>query len=304
MPRIQSPSDALESFLVHIGVEKNLSPRTLQSYQEDLRHWIGWMEELGLEWADITPQHLDQHLHAMSLRFDYEPSSVARHISSLRSFLRFCHAQGWLLLDPAQFLETPRLGRYLPDCLTVAEVESIFETIDPTGKWAWRDTSLIELLYGAGLRISEALQLRLDQVHFEDGWILPIGKGNKQRLVPMTPRAKQALSFYLQKERPLCGPKSDEVLLNPKGRPLSRMGAWKIVHKWSSHLAKAVHPHTLRHSFATHLLEGGMDLRVLQELLGHADIATTQIYTHIDREYLKEEHQHFHPRESHASTAT
>ncbi len=166
------------------------------------------------------------------------------------------------------------------------------------GKWAWRDTVLIELLYGAGLRISEALNLGLDQIHFEDEWILPIGKGNKQRLVPMSVRAKTALTHYLKCERPLANPKCNMALVNPKGLALSRMGAWKIVHKWSCHLSKPVHPHTLRHSFATHLLEGGMDLRVLQELLGHSDISTTQIYTHIDREYLKEEHRQFHPRQS------
>lgn len=292
-----SQSDALESFMVHIGVEKNLSPRTLQAYQEDLRHWVKWVEDAQFGWDALTPVEIDKYLQFMSLQFDYEPTSIARHISSLRSFLRFAHSRNFLPMDPAQFLETPRIGRYLPDCLTVGEVESIFSEIDFSEKWAWRDTSLIELLYGAGLRISEALALKLDQVQFEDGWLLPVGKGNKQRLVPLSPRAKEALGHYMQEERPLCAPKSDVILLNPKGRPFSRMGAWKIVHKWSRHLSKAVHPHTLRHSFATHLLEGGMDLRVLQELLGHADISTTQIYTHIDREYLKVEHQHYHPRE-------
>ena len=299
---IPSPSNALDLWLGHLGVERNLAANTTQSYQEDLRHWVNRLEESNTGLDAVTLDDVDAHLAAMARQCEYRPTSTARHVSSLRGFLKFVHTRGWSSLDPGELLDAPKIGRYLPDCLTVQEVESIFAEVDRDRRWAWRDLSLLELLYSSGLRISEALSLRLDQIHFEDGWILPVGKGNKQRLVPLSPLGAETLRTYLDQERTACHPQSEELLLNPRGMPFSRMGAWKIVRKLTRHLAKPVHPHTLRHSFATHLLEGGMDLRVLQELLGHADISTTQIYTHVDREYLKQEHGHFHPRERQKKT--
>jgi len=205
--------------------------------------------------------------------------------------------RGHTTFDPAEHLDAPKLGRYLPDCLTVADINLLFDSIDPTHPWALRDRTLLELLYSMGLRISEALNLTIAQIQLEDGWITPIGKGNKQRLVPLSPPSRVTIQRYMLEERPLAHPKCDHLIVNPRGAKLSRMGAWKIVQRIARPLGKSVHPHTFRHSFATHLLEGGMDLRVLQELLGHADISTTQIYTHLDREFLKTEHRRFHPRE-------
>ena len=269
---IPAPAEALELFLSHLGLERNLSPKTLQAYQEDLRHFIAWLEDRNIPLSEIGVEHLDGHLAAIAQRTEYEPTTIARHLSSLRGFLRFALQNHWTRFDPAHHLEAPRIGRYLPEYLTVAEVQSVFDGIDRTRKWAWRDLTLLELLYGTGLRISEALDLRISQLRIEDGWILPIGKGNKQRLVPIGPQSLATIQQYLDQERPLCGPTADNLVLNPRGRPLSRMGAWKIIHKLTLEIGKPVHPHTFRHSFATHLLEGGMDLRVLQELLGHADI--------------------------------
>ncbi|HSQ41743.1 MAG TPA: tyrosine recombinase, partial [Fibrobacteraceae bacterium] len=293
---IPSPPLALKRYLTHLGIERNLSPQTLQAYKDDLRHWIHFLQEadLGLE---VSITDVDRYMTQQAQNSQYEPTSIARHLSSLRGFLRYVHLHQWSSLDPDNHFQAPKLGRYLPDTLTVAEVEALFASVDRQRKWAWRDLSLLELLYGSGLRISEALELRLPQIRFEDGWILPIGKGNKQRLVPLGEKSRETLQIYLHQERPLCRPSDDLFLLNPRGQRLSRMGAWKIIQKLCLPLGKHVHPHTLRHSFATHLLEGGMDLRVLQELLGHADISTTQIYTHIDREFLRQEHRQFHPRE-------
>lgn len=289
--------ESLDNYLSYIGMERNLSPYTIQSYQEDLRHWVLWCNDNKITLSTLTQDQVDLFLQYLSERYSYEPTSVSRHLSSVRGYLRFCHHRAWTNLDPALFLDAPRLGRYLPDCLTIREVEDIFSGINKERKWALRDCSLLELLYSAGLRISEALDLRIGQIQFDDCWILPVGKGNKQRLVPMAAQTSKNLHAYLTLERPLCSPKTDHFLVNPRGKAFSRMGAWKIVQKLSLTLGRSVHPHTFRHSFATHLLEGGMDLRVLQELLGHADISTTQIYTHIDREFLKQEHRNYHPRE-------
>lgn len=291
--------ELLDSYIGHLGIERNLSANTLQSYQEDLRHWLKFLESHHLELNQIELNHVDHFMELMARQYEYAPTSVARHLSSLRGFLRYCLAQNATQFDASQFLEIPKLGRYLPLCLTIQEALSLYSEINPSSPNAYRDLALIELLYGCGLRISEALQLKVSQVDFSERWILPIGKGNKQRLVPVSQQGMELLQQYIQQERSIIPTKVDNLILNPRGKALSRMGAWKIIQRRSRHLNKDIHPHTLRHSYATHLLEGGMDLRVLQELLGHADIATTQLYTHLDREYLKQEHTRFHPREIH-----
>jgi integrase/recombinase XerD len=194
-------------------------------------------------------------------------------------------------------LERPKLGHYLPQYLTREEIDSVFESA-ANGKNPLRDTALFELMYSAGLRISETLGIRLSQLDLDNEWLTPIGKGNKQRLIPLGSKAKENLRAWIEEGRPLTHPTADNIILNAHGKPMSRMGAWKIVQLHTMHLSKQVSPHTFRHSFATHCLEAGMDLRVLQELLGHADISTTQIYTHIDKEFIKQEHRMFHPRET------
>jgi integrase/recombinase XerD len=287
----------LESYLSYLGLEKNLSPRTLEAYRKDLGEFQEWLDTQKIQLKDLQTSHLDAFLTEISRNKDYEPSSLARHMSSLRGFLKYCLQMGLASFDPGESLSSPKISRYLPDCLTVAEVENLFSQVDRSKRTAYRDLSLLELLYSAGLRISEALDLKISQIHFEDGWILPIGKGNKQRLVPIGSKSLENLKAYLQKERPLCSPKDDHFIVNQRGKRMSRMGAWKILHQLTLDIPKRVHPHTFRHSYATHMLEGGIDLRVLQELLGHADISTTQIYTHIDREFLKQEHRMYHPRE-------
>lgn len=288
----------LDSYLSFLGVERNLSSATIRSYQEDLRHLVFWLDDQKIFVGDLSVEGLDLFLNQVAAKLEYSPTSVARHFSSLRGFLKYLLQEKVILFSTESMLATPRLGKYLPACLTREEVESVFASIRETSKVPLRDTALLELLYSAGLRISEALQLRLGHIDFDNDWLTPIGKGNKQRLVPLGKMAKENLLAWIREGRPLTEPKVDCLILNAQGKAMSRMGAWKIVQQHTVHLTKHVTPHTFRHSFATHCLEAGMDLRVLQELLGHANVTTTQIYTHVDSEFIREEHRQFHPRES------
>jgi integrase/recombinase XerD len=289
-------TNRMDAYLAFLGVERNLSPATIQSYQEDLRHFIGWLDDNSIDLKDLTPERLDEFLAKTAGQEDYSPTSIARHFSSLRGFLKYMQNQGEYDFSTESMLDRPKLGHYLPQYLTREEVDSVFESA-AKGKNPLRDTALIELMYSAGLRISEALGIKLSQLDLENEWLTPIGKGNKQRLVPLGSKAKENLKAWIELGRPLTHPTTDNIILNSRGKPMTRMGAWKIVQQHTMHLAKQVSPHTFRHSFATHCLEAGMDLRVLQELLGHADISTTQIYTHIDKEFIKQEHRQYHPRE-------
>ncbi len=292
-------TNRMDAYLAFLGVERNLSPKTIQSYQEDLRHFVAWLDEGGIDLKELTPEKLDEFLTLTASRAEYSPTSVARHFSSLRGFLKYMQNQGEYNFSTESMLERPKLGHYLPEYLTREEVDSVFESA-ANGKNPLRDTALFELMYSAGLRISEALGIKLSQLDLDNEWLMPIGKGNKQRLIPLGSKAKENLKAWIKDEehgRPSTNPTTDNIILNSRGKPMSRMGAWKIVQQHTAHLTKQVSPHTFRHSFATHCLEAGMDLRVLQELLGHADISTTQIYTHIDKEFIKQEHRQFHPRE-------
>lgn len=308
-------TNRLDAFLAYLGVERNLSPMTIQSYQEDLRHFVGWLDSNGIDLKELTPEKLDEFLTVTASkvrgdggdnkgssssrdgdREEYAATSIARHFSSLRGFLKYMQNQGEYDFSTESMLATPRLGHYLPQYLTREEVDSVFESA-AHGKNPLRDTALFELMYSAGLRISETLNIKLAHLDLDNEWLTPIGKGNKQRLIPLGSKAKDNLREWIERGRPLTHPTTDNIILNSHGKPMSRMGAWKIVQQHTLHLTKQVSPHTFRHSFATHCLEAGMDLRVLQELLGHADISTTQIYTHVDKEFIKQEHKSFHPRE-------
>lgn len=287
----------LDSYLAFLSVERNLSPQTIQSYEEDLRHFIFWADDRRSKISELSPADLDNFLSEVAGKEDYSPTSVARHFSSLRGFLKYLLREKAFPFSTEGLLAPPRLGFYLPQCLTVEEVESVFAKISEISTLPERDTALLELLYSEGLRIAEALSLRIQDVDFDNEWIKPIGKGNKQRLVPLGEKAKRNLLRWVRESRPGFSPKADTVILNAHGKKMTRMGAWKLIQKFTEHLEKHVTPHTFRHSFATHCLEAGMDLRVLQELLGHASVTTTQIYTHIGGQTIREEHRTFHPRE-------
>lgn len=286
----------LDLYLDYLIAERGLSRATISSYGTDLENFVAWLDEQGLPIAGCDDERLNTFLIDVAAKAEYSPTSVARHFSSLRGFLHYLNREGHYPYT-TELLTPPKLGHYLPQCLTIEEVDSVFAEIQEFSTNIERDTALLELLYSAGLRISEALSIRLQDIDLENEWLMPIGKGNKQRLVPLGQKAKENLKAWISNGRKKTDPKSDCVILNARGKPMSRMGAWKIVNNFTAHLGKQVSPHTFRHSFATHCLAAGMDLRVLQELLGHADLGTTQIYTHLDNSFIKEEHRAHHPRE-------
>jgi integrase/recombinase XerD len=251
--------------------------------------------------VDVTSRNLREfvyHLKDVGL----SPSSIRRNISAIRTYFRFLLADGAVARDPSERLETPKRWRTLPEVLTVAEVERLIASPTLDDALVFRDRAMLELAYGAGLRVSEWITLGTRDVLMEDKLVRVFGKGSKERLVPIGRSAIGAVATYIRELRPrleASGKGGKGILfLNSRGEPLSRMGAWKILRRYvdRSGIEKAVSPHTLRHSFATHLLEGGADLRAVQEMLGHADISTTQIYTHVDREYLRQVHKQYHPR--------
>jgi len=285
---------ALDAWLDRLLVEKGLSPNTLDAYRRDLQR----LESQGEGPLGLSPQDLRRALESAQDE-GLSARSRARMISGWRSFFRHLVLEGLLQNSPAEQLEGPKLPQHLPDVLTREEVESLIAAAGASSKLPLRDRALLELAYGSGLRASELVDLPLCELFLEDGLLRVIGKGRKERWVPMGEAAVLSVGPYLDEERPgLAGPDSPpKVFLNYRGGALSRVGWWKILQKLSLSAGLAgVRPHSLRHSFATHLLEGGADLRSVQEMLGHVSISTTQIYTQLDRLYLREVHRSFHPR--------
>ncbi len=285
-----------------LRVERNMSPQTVKAYRQDLKRYLDYILKYTpvRSLKEVTPEHIRLYVRALK-RLHLAPTSITRSLSSLRSYHAFLVSEKGLITNPAELMETPRLPRKLPVVLTVAEVEALLASIPTTTPLGQRDLALMELLYSAGLRVSEACHLKVGYVQLDTSLIRVVGKGDKERLVPIGHRAIAALEVYLSRVRTTLarrGRSRECVFLSRNGRPLTRMMVWNLLHKYArlAGLSKPVSPHTLRHSFATHLLEGGADLRAVQEMLGHADISTTQIYTHLDREYLKEVHRTFHPR--------
>jgi integrase/recombinase XerD len=293
-----------EAYLAHLQLERRLSPETVSAYLSDLRlffrHVIPEQDREGGP-KDLTLAKMRAFIRSL-VDLGFAASSISRYISTLKSYAAFLADEGFLADDPTMGLQGPRQQKYKPHSLSRKEIDAIYDSLegavrrDDTG--SWRNLCLVELLYGMGLRISEAIGLKLDQVNLAEGVVLVQGKGSKQRLVPLGAKVADSISHYLKLAWEAKGIKTDTLLLNRFGKPLSRMGAWKIVQKICAEadVHSPVSPHTFRHSFATHLIEAGADLRSVQEMLGHADISTTQIYTHLDQEYLKEVHQSFHPR--------
>jgi integrase/recombinase XerD len=285
---------ALDGWLDQLLVEKNLSSNTLDAYRRDM---------LRLESHEKDPSVIDsESLREVLTESEMEGLSArsrARMISSWRGFFRYLVVEGLRKTSPAENLESPRLPRKLPDILSHEQTEALIAAASSSGKLSLRNCALVEVAYAAGLRASELVALPLAELFLEDGLIRVLGKGRKERWVPLGEPAQAALSEYMESGRPaLAKPDSPAmVFLNVRGWALSRVGWWKILQKLAMEAGlPAIKPHSLRHSFATHLLEGGADLRSVQEMLGHASIATTQIYTQVDRLYLREVHRSFHPR--------
>jgi integrase/recombinase XerD len=290
----------LDRFADFLSLEQGTSPRTLEAYRRDVERLLEYLRvKAVLTPGDITSRTLREFVYQLK-DLGLAPASIRRNISAVRTYFRFLLADGVVVKDPSERLETPKRWRTLPEVLGVDEVERLLAAPHLEQPLAFRDRAMLELAYGAGLRVSEWITLGVKDVLFEDMLVRVFGKGSKERLVPIGRKAVGAVATYMRELRPKLekGEGKGVLFLNANGRPLTRMGAWKILrgHVEAAGITKHVSPHTLRHSFATHLLEGGADLRAVQEMLGHADISTTQIYTHVDREYLRQVHKQFHPR--------
>ncbi len=290
----------LEQFLDYLAFEKGLARRTLEAYTRDLVRLLAFLREEAVE----RPDRVDhRHLREYTYRLKEEglaATSIRRAQSALRTYFGFLVEEGFLEEDPTERLESPRTWRTLPDVLSRDEVERLVEAPASEGRLYWRDRAVLEVLYSSGLRVSEVVDLRLTGVDLDEGVLLVRGKGSKERLVPLGAPAARALERYIREVRPglPSGGSGGSVFLSVRGRPLTRQTVWTLVGRSAeaAGIERKVSPHTLRHTFATHLLEGGADLAAVQELLGHVDISTTQIYTHVDRTYLTEVHRAHHPR--------
>ncbi|MBK8006393.1 MAG: site-specific tyrosine recombinase XerD [Gemmatimonadetes bacterium] len=290
----------LEQFQDYLALEAGRSGNTVESYLRDLDRFVLWADQKGAgDPGKVTRKLLREFVFALK-DLELSAASIRRTVSALRTYYGFLIGEGRVNADPSDRLEMPRRGRKLPDTLSVDEVLKLLATPSADEPLAWRDRALLELAYGAGLRVSELCGLTLENLLLSEGLVRVLGKGSKERLVPVGRQVIGALSVYLHQVRPELdkGKSGNRVLLNARGAPLSRVGAWGVVKATAKKagITKRVTTHTLRHSFATHLLEGGADLRAVQEMLGHADLSTTQIYTHVDREYLRSVHRQFHPR--------
>ncbi|MFH1037999.1 MAG: site-specific tyrosine recombinase XerD [PVC group bacterium] len=290
----------LDEFIRYLDVERGLSPNTTCSYRTDLEKFITFLSRKGpgglaaVERDDVMDFLLAEKDRGLT------PRSLSRTLVSIRMLFRFLTLEGYLRRDVTEVVESPRLWKILPQVLSIAEVESLLGQPDLSTPLGLRDRAVLELLYASGLRASELIGLRVDDVNLQSGFVRAWGKGARERIVPLGRKAARALSDYLEWSRPLLLKKSasPDLFLSRQGKHFTRQWLWCLVKTYlrRAGIKKKAGPHTLRHSFATHLLSQGADLRVVQELLGHSNISTTQIYTHVDRERLKEVHRRFHPR--------
>ncbi len=289
-----------DRFLNHLVVEKGLAQQTVAAYGGDLAGFIDFLQDSGIEEASqVDATVLLRHLILLRKR-GLDARSRARHLVALRGFFRFLVHERLVENDPTRMIDLPKAGLKLPEVLSEPEVGRLLDAPDPSTPVGARDAAMIELLYAAGLRVSELVHLRVQDVNLEAGFVRVLGKGGKERIVPIGAHARQRIAAYLKTGRPaqLSGRAGPHLFVARAGRPMTRQGFWKLLKKYaaSAGLRKNVTPHMLRHSFASHLLEGGADLRAVQAMLGHADIATTQIYTHVARDRIRSAHDKFHPR--------
>ena len=296
----------LDLYLQFIKLEKGLSNNSVVSYENDLQRYLDFMtvEYKFSDLSGISLTHIESFLDYLIDNELLSASSLARNISSIRGFHEFAMVEGFTKANPAELIELPKKAKKLPEILNPEEIFSMLDSPDITKPAGIRDKAILECLYGTGMRVSELTDLETDRLFFEIGFIRVIGKGSKERLVPVGEHAQDALEHYIEHVRPLffnsekAEKAKNKVFLNQRGGALTRMSVWNIVQKAAktADITKNVYPHIFRHSFATHLLEGGADLRAVQEMLGHASILTTEIYTHVDRSLLHQVHKQYHPR--------
>ena len=291
----------LKEYLSYLELEKNLSKNTVASYKNDLSSFLRFLAELKIDDPSKIESRILLDFFSNLEKAGLTSSSAARYFSSLKGFLNYLFSNNYIKSNPIEKVNPPKLGKSLPGVLSFPEIDKILSMPDTSDTLGIRDKSILEVFYACGLRISELISLKLSDLFLSEDMIRVIGKGSKERIVPIGSSAIEWIQVYLTKSRPLLQKKmksENYLFLNSRGTKLSRMGVWKLVDKYvkQAGIEKPAHPHTFRHSFATHLIEGGADLRAVQEMLGHADISTTQIYTHIDREFIKQVHKQFHPR--------
>lgn len=288
----------LPIFLDYLAVEKGLAKNSLSAYSSDLRHFGHWLGDHGLELESVERINIVKYFQ--SLRgAGISARSVARALAAIRGLFRFLVAERHLKKDPTENLENPRLWSSLPKSIQPSEVEALLAAPDRATPEGLRDAAMLELLYATGLRVSELIRVRLDELVMDAGFLRTIGKGSKERIVPFGDSARDAILTYVEKGRPDLDPHSDpHLFLSRRGRPMTRQSFWMKIVRYAREADIRAHisPHVLRHSFATHLLENGADLRSVQMMLGHSDISTTQIYTHVSRARLQKLYETYHPR--------
>jgi integrase/recombinase XerD len=296
-----SEHQLLDQFIYQLRIERGLSANTVAAYSHDLIRFFDFLKQRGVSPAHVSQEDLTSFIIKQNMKLS--PRSMARCLVSIRMFYRFLVSEGNIASNPARLLGIPKMYQHLPNVLSRDEVDSLLMQPDISTPLGKRDKAIIELLYATGLRVTELIDLKMHNINLEVGFIRTIGKGSKERIIPMGSKAVSSLKDYLYQGRPILLKKRSaagvsRIFLNSRGKPITRQGLWKIIKKCAlmAGITKSVTPHTIRHSFATHLLEGGADLRSVQIMLGHADISTTQIYTHVARERLKEIHEKYHPR--------
>ncbi len=290
--------DLADQFINYLRVEHGLAENTIESYSRDIVRFFRFLEQENLSPIDVSQDQTEQYIRTLAKSLS--PTSVARNISAIKTFFRFLVSEGRLTNSPARLVETPKLPLRLPEVISREEVERLLAQPDISNALGLRDSAMLEALYATGLRVTELINLKMSNINLEAGYVRTLGKGSKERIVPIGDKAMAAIKDYLSNGRPQLSKKrvSPFLFLNARGQNISRQGFWKIIKKYGikAGIKKKITPHGIRHAFATHLLDAGADLRSVQVMLGHADISTTQIYTHVSRERLKKIHEKYHPR--------
>ena len=290
----------IDDFISFLSVERGLADNTLLAYRRDLESYAAYCDQAGITGLrQITRQHISDYVYAQK-KGGLSARSICRRLAAIKTFHRFLVRENLHHEDPSSLVDTPKLWKRVPEVLTLQEIEAMILSVKGDTWQAVRDRAILEVFYASGMRVSELANLRMDQINLDLGYVRCIGKGRKERIIPLGQRAREAVRVYCEGVRGvlLKSSLSSDVFLSRLGRKMSRQSFWKVVKAYAqkANIKKTIKPHTLRHTFATHLLEHGADLRSVQEMLGHADISTTQIYTHVDRERLKNIHKHYHPR--------
>ncbi|WP_419790421.1 site-specific tyrosine recombinase XerD [Staphylococcus chromogenes] len=292
--------DVVDEYLRFIQIEKGLSENTIAAYRRDLNHYLNYLAAQKISNLDFIDRQIVQQWFGVLHDEGRSTKSIARFTSTIRSFHQFALREKYAAKDPTVLIETPKYERKLPDVLSIDEIDLLLTTPETSKNNGYRDRTMLELLYASGIRVSELINIEVEDVNLLMGFVKVFGKGNKERIIPLGETVIELLKTYIENVRPQLLKKqvTHTLFLNMQGKPLTRQGIWKIIKQTGAKagIQKRLTPHTLRHSFATHLLENGADLRAVQEMLGHSDISTTQLYTHVSKTQIRKMYQQYHPR--------